>query len=89
MFISDRFSGLHSEFMMNLETGANQIIVLEKRIYDSREKVYQAKLADRSKMPAFREWYIGELRFISEKLTRLNQTIVMVPFRKQKHLLRA
>ena len=75
VFTSDRFSGIGSEFMMNLELGANQIKVLEQRVSELRKNINQAKILEKIETSVFREYYIDELHYISARLSRLIETI--------------
>ena len=75
VFSSDRFSGVHSEFMMNLEIGANLIRNLEERIKGFRQTVNHAKMNGTSQSNEFRIWSLGELEYISKRLSRLKSAI--------------
>ena len=61
--------------MMNLELGANQIVALDSRIREFRDKIYLAKINNESNAEEFKKWYIGELNFIYKKVLRLIETI--------------
>ncbi len=75
VFSSDRFSGVHSEFMMNLEIGANIIRNLEERIKGFRQTVNHAKMNGISQSDEFRTWSLGELEYLSKRLSRLKSAI--------------
>ena len=74
-FYNDNFSGIHSEFMMNLEFGANQIKRLDKRLDELRQEIRQAKFTGIASSEPFRNWFLGELHYLSARLQRLIETI--------------
>lgn len=74
-FYNDRFTGIHPEFMMNLEFGANQIKRLDKRFDELRNEIRAAKFAGIEDSPVFRTWLLGELEYLSARLNRLIITI--------------
>ncbi len=73
-FGGDNFTAVGPEYLRNIEFGANNIKVIEKRfnILDAETRRYILKSEKtKEEKSKFREWYLSELEFISFYLEQL------------------
>ena len=87
VFSSDRFAGVDSRFMRNLESGGNVIKAIEYRVNSLRDAVRDAIISGSAESKEFRQWYIGELTVISGQLSGLITSIEEGALPQTRHLI--